>query len=370
MRRNAGTDSDMSKRYRTLEHVYAQQWGEVENLLREGERTGVRPRPWREVVDAADAHRQRWYDPSELAAATAAWRRDVRGLELVSAAVLPNFVLIGAMRSGSTSLYKYLQAHPDVFMPRKEIHFFDRKWDRGLEWYESRVEGYAGQSAVGEATPTYLAEPLALDRMAAIIPDTRLLAVLRDPVDRAYSHYWMERIREREPRRFDEAVADEIEHRPGVPASDYLDRGRYLGQLEQVTARFARDRLFVVLLDDLRDRPHTTIRDVCRFLAVADGFVPPRIGERVNRFVGFRSMRGCATCGTPSRPSGGSGGSSASSTPARASTSRWRRRRGRCCGSTSPTRSTPSAGGWDATSRSGREAPGTGDDTPALRCAA
>ncbi len=60
-----------------------------------------------------------------------------------TSAVLPNFVVIGAMRSGSTSLYKYLQAHPDVFMPRKEIHFFDRKWDRGLSWYHTRFEGYS-----------------------------------------------------------------------------------------------------------------------------------------------------------------------------------------------------------------------------------
>ena len=109
-----------------------------------------------------------------------------------SAALLPNFVVIGAMRSGSTSLYKYLQAHPDVFMPRKEIHFFDVKWDRGIAWYHTRFEGYAGQTAIGEATPTYLADPVALDRMAATIPDARLVAVLRDPIDRAYSHYWME----------------------------------------------------------------------------------------------------------------------------------------------------------------------------------
>ena len=78
----------------------------------------------------------------------------MRSKSVAHSAVLPNFVVIGAMRSGSTSLYKYLQAHPDVYMPRKEIHFFDRKWDRGLSWYLTRFEGHAGQTAVGEATPT------------------------------------------------------------------------------------------------------------------------------------------------------------------------------------------------------------------------
>jgi len=201
----------------------------------------------------------------------------------VTPAPLPNFVIIGAMRSGSTSLYKYLQDHPQVFMPRKEIHFFDRRWDRGLDWYRSRFEGYAGQPAVGEATPTYLAEPEALDRMAATIPDARLVAILRDPVERAYSHYWMEHVRGRDGRTFEEAVADDT--------SDYLARGRYLPQLQDVCERFPRERLSVVLLDDLRASPGPTYGEVCGFLGVDGGFRPPRLGERVNRFVSFRSMR-------------------------------------------------------------------------------
>lgn len=205
--------------------------------------------------------------------------------------VLPNFVVIGAMRSGSTSMYKYLQAHPDVFMPRKEIHFFDVKWERGVSWYSTRFEGYAGETAIGEATPTYLADPTALDRMASTIPDARLLAVLRDPVDRAYSHYWMEHIRQREPRSFEAAVADEIAAPPGAPPSDYLDRGRYAKQLEQVCERFPRPHVRAFLVDDLREEPHETYAAACRFLGVDDRFVPPRLGERVNRFVAFRSMR-------------------------------------------------------------------------------
>ena len=183
------------------------------------------------------------------------------------------------MRSGSTSLYKYLQVHPQVWMPRKEIHFFDRRWDNGLDWYRDRFDGWSGQPAVGEATPTYLAETEALDRMATTIPEARLVAILRDPVDRAYSHYWMEHVRGRDDRTFADA------------AGDYLERGRYLPQLRAACERFGRERLAVVLLDDLRSAPEATYAEVCGFLGVDGGFRPPRLGERVNRFVAFRSMR-------------------------------------------------------------------------------
>jgi Sulfotransferase family len=192
---------------------------------------------------------------------------------------LPNFVIVGAMRSGSTSLYKYLQVHPQVWMPRKEIHFFDKRWDNGLDWYRDRFAGWSGQPAVGEATPTYLAETEALDRMAATIPDAKLVAILRDPVDRAYSHYWMEHVRGRDDRPF------------AAAAADYLGRGRYLPQLEAASARFGRDDVAVVLLDDLRSSPGDTYAEVCAFLGVDPAFRPPRLGERVNRFVAFRSMR-------------------------------------------------------------------------------
>jgi hypothetical protein len=203
--------------------------------------------------------------------------------------VLPTFVVIGAMRSGSTSLFKHLQAHPQVFMPRKEIHFFDTRWDRGLEWYRTRFDRYAGQPAIGEATPTYMADPVALDRLAEVIPLARLVAVLREPVERAYSHYWMEHARGRDPRTFEEAVDDELAGRPGP--SDYLARGRYAAQLDAVGARFPRSQLHVLLLDDLRDLPAEAYAGVCRFLDIDDTFVPPRLDARVNHFVAFRSMR-------------------------------------------------------------------------------
>jgi hypothetical protein len=200
---------------------------------------------------------------------------------------LPTFLVVGAMRSGTTSLYRYLQAHPQVHMPRKEVHFFDRRFDLGLEWYRSRFEGWAGQPAVGEATPTYMYDPVAVERMAAVVPGARLVAMLRNPVDRAYSHYWMERARGREARSFEAAVEAEL----AGDGPDYLARGAYLEQIRRLVDTFDRSHVHVALLEDLQQAPARTYAEVCRFLGVDDGFRPADLGRPVNRFVQFRSMR-------------------------------------------------------------------------------
>lgn len=100
---------------------------------------------------------------------------------------LPDFVLAGAMRSGSSSLFRYLNDHPAIFMPaEKELHYFDRGLDRGLDWYRERFQAAAPGQLLGEATPGYLASEDALSRMVETLPDVRVLMVLRDPVSRAY----------------------------------------------------------------------------------------------------------------------------------------------------------------------------------------
>jgi hypothetical protein len=200
---------------------------------------------------------------------------------------LPTFLIVGAMRSGTTSLYRYLQAHPQVHMPHKEIHFFDRRFELGVDWYRSRFAGWAGQPAIGEATPTYMYEPAAVERIATILPRARLVAMLRNPVDRAYSHYWMEHARGRDPRSFEDAVAGEL----SGDGSGYLARGEYLGQLDRLASAFDASQVHVALLEDLHSSPELTYAAVCRFLDVDDGFRPAELGRSVNRFVRFRSMR-------------------------------------------------------------------------------
>ena len=205
---------------------------------------------------------------------------------------LPDFVIIGAMKSGTTSLGAYLDSHPDAACMREELHFFDREWERGLDWYTARLAAAGDAAVVGEGSPSYVYSPEAIERMAATIPAAKLVAVLRDPVERAYSHYWHQRREGNEPLSFEDALDAE----PGRLAAgsgrlrfSYVDRGRYAGQLETVCRHFPRDQVHVTLFEDLRDRPADAYAEVCAFLGIGGGFVPPNLGQAFNRYTVSRS---------------------------------------------------------------------------------
>lgn len=208
----------------------------------------------------------------------------------------PNFVIIGAMRCGTTSMARYLSAHPDVFIgKKKEVHFFDFEYELGNEWYRKQFDLADGETAIGEATPNYLYHPLAVERMAEVIPDARLIVLLRNPVDRAYSHYWHNRERSRETLDFEAAIEAEPErlrsdtYRPGWSA--YLDKGRYLEQLERALRFYPRESLHVAIFEEFRADPLPVFARICDFLGVDTSFVPPNLGEKVNPYVKFRSLR-------------------------------------------------------------------------------
>jgi hypothetical protein len=204
---------------------------------------------------------------------------------------LPNFVLIGALRSGTTSLARQLGAHPDVFVAlQKEVRFFNRYFDRGVEWYRKQFAGAGTELAVGEATPTYMYDEQAMARIADLLPDVRLIAILRDPVDRAYSHYWLNRARGSEELTFPAAVeAEPARLESGEYRYAYLEYGRYLAYLRGVCKRFPREALHVTLLEQFSKDPVGTYRTVCRFLGVSDSSVPPDLERPMNRFVEFHS---------------------------------------------------------------------------------
>src|SRR5437879_3262477 len=97
---------------------------------------------------------------------------------------LPDLLIVGAMKAGTTSLAAWLRAHPQVFMTEeKELHFFDARWARGVDWYHEQFAAAPETVLAGEATPAYMVRPVFIERMASVVPGARLLVMLRNPVD-------------------------------------------------------------------------------------------------------------------------------------------------------------------------------------------
>ena len=201
---------------------------------------------------------------------------------------LPTFVIVGAMRCGTTSLNGYLRQHPQVAMSStKEIHFFDREFERGLVWYRDHFTTDPAPRAVGEATPHYLFDEAAPARIAATLPGAGLIILLRNPIDRAYSHYWHDRSRAKIAIPFSAAVDAELSGQ----GHTYVARSRYREQIERLFGVVDRDKVLVETFEDLTARPAETFASVCRFIGVDDGFRPDILGETINAYTEFRSPR-------------------------------------------------------------------------------
>jgi Sulfotransferase domain len=211
---------------------------------------------------------------------------------------LPDFLVLGAQKAGTTALYAYLRWHPGITGPSwKEVSFFDRHWWRGEAWYRGQFPLRAGERLVGEASPSYLFHPLAPERARSLVPDARLLVLVRNPVDRAYSQYQHEVALGREPLSFEDALAAEDDRMRGEAERlvadprafsrawwdhTYASRGMYAEQLERWLAVFPREQLLVVATEDLGGRPAETYAAILAFLGAAPHQLAeyPRVFDR------------------------------------------------------------------------------------------
>lgn len=210
--------------------------------------------------------------------------------------VLPDFIIIGAQRCGTTSLFNYLSHHPDIYPSTpKEVHFFSNHYRKGVIWYRShfplasnkrhviRSKGRSFMAA--EATPYYLSHPHAPRRIFEVLPESRFIVLLRNPVDRAYSHYQYEVKMGFETLSFEQALVKEAERLSNEVermAADedyrsfnhqhysYLSRGIYVDQLSEWVKYIQLDLMLILKSEDFYEEPENALRQVTQFLGLPD----------------------------------------------------------------------------------------------------
>jgi len=207
--------------------------------------------------------------------------------------ILPEFLIIGGQRCGSTYFYNCLKQHPNIktTLRRKEIHFFDNNFNKGILWYKSYFPTVPSKYAnkyllknkiiTGEASPYYLLHPLVPSRVHSLIPNVKLIILVRNPVDRAYSHYKQQIQRGNETLSFREAIDQEKERLEGeinkiisnelqyssvLRNYSYLTRGVYINQIRNWTLYFSKDQFLIIKSEDFFKNPQKILNKTFKFL--------------------------------------------------------------------------------------------------------
>jgi hypothetical protein len=196
-----------------------------------------------------------------------------------------DFIVIGASKSGTTALFRYLRADPDLYLPpEKDAPFFavDKYWKNGWERYAAELFAHAPRDALwGTVTPRYMEDPRVPERIAATMPEIRLIALLRNPIDRAFSQYRQQVRRGKETRSFAECVDLLLEGPDRQHSEDrILSPGHYGRALERFLEHFETDQLLVLFSEDLSSNPGKVIDRVRVFLSLPPDFTPSNLGKR------------------------------------------------------------------------------------------
>lgn len=202
---------------------------------------------------------------------------------LTSMGAFPDFIGIGAMRCGTTWISDKLRSHPDIFIPPhfKELHFFDRYYDKGSDWYRAHFSDKTEHQISGEFTPAYIRDAQALELISQTCPQAKLIISIRNPVERAFSHYNFLKKRENISDSFYDALFDD--------RYEMLKAGLYGEQIENCLKYFSRDRIHIIIFDEIEASPEQVLLDLFEFLEVDKQHQPDMLTEKVNARHGLKS---------------------------------------------------------------------------------
>ena len=189
-----------------------------------------------------------------------------------------NFIGLGAQRCGTSWIYAQLYEHPQICMPRKEIHFFskDENWQKGIGWYENIFKNCPKGKLRGEFSTSYLPSKIAAERIYQYYPKTKLITCLRNPVQRAFSAFKNDIMGGVLPKNksFEKGLSEN---------KDYIIRGFYFHQLKNYLSLFSREQILILIYEDLKKDPKEYIKKIYRFLGVDDSFLPSMLNKVINK---------------------------------------------------------------------------------------
>lgn len=202
---------------------------------------------------------------------------------------LPEFLVCGAMKAGSTSLFHYLNQHPKISMyKKKEVHFFDddKNFGRGVDWYKKHFKSFGEKTINGEVTPGYMLLEKVPIRIKQFIPEIKLIFVVRNPIERAWSHYQHMVRRGLEDKDFLDALISEetrtSKNEIELRKFSYAERGMYAKQLKRYLDIFNEDQIKIILLEDLRNNTLKIMNEIFVFLNVKEIFSEDMFSLRYN----------------------------------------------------------------------------------------
>lgn len=194
----------------------------------------------------------------------------------------PDYLIIGAQKAGTTELYRAISRHPSSVKKEIETHFFDLNFEKGTKWYEGQFPARTNsQTIIGDKSPYYFFHPLVPERVFSLYPNIKIVLILRNPADRAYSHYWHNIRLKLENLSFEDALNAEADRLRGEKEKllndptyksfnyqhySYISRGLYAEQMKRWLAFFPKEQILIILTKDLRFKPEETMAKVFHFL--------------------------------------------------------------------------------------------------------